>query len=73
MVKCVKGKIVLFADDTILYSMEEKYDVAVSNLQMDLTTLELWTRDSQLTININKSKSMSIEPGCRRKKEKRAK
>lgn len=57
---------ILFADDTILYTSDKTEAVAVKNLQENINILMLWMRDSQLTVNTNKSKTMLISPFTRR-------
>lgn len=52
----------LFVDDTVLYVSHEAPESAVKLLLENIDLFMLWTRDSELTANALKSKSMSILP-----------
>lgn len=62
----ITNNVILFADDTVVYSADKNYNTAVSNLQKDLDIFALWSRGSQLTINAIKSKTMTIQPHNRK-------
>lgn len=51
----LENKVLLFADNAVVYSIDSSYENAVSRLQKDLNVLALWTRDSLLTVNADKS------------------
>lgn len=59
----------LFADDTVLYSSDQDFGKATTELQRNLDVLSLWTRGSALTINAKKSKTMSVIPYNNQKKK----
>lgn len=55
----------MFADDTVLYTSGITELSASRKLQENIDILMLWMRDSQLTINASKSKTMTISPYLR--------
>lgn len=55
----------LFAADTVLYTSSDSEAEASRLLQKNVNTLILWTRHSQLTMNANKCKVMTIPPSNR--------
>lgn len=59
--------LLLFADDTVLYTSAETQEESVELLQEGINKLMLWTRASMLTINAGKSKTMFINPKKRKK------
>lgn len=55
-------KYLLFADDTVLYVSDSDYSNAARELQRNLDMFVIWTKNSSLTVNAKKSKTMSIAP-----------
>lgn len=64
----VECSFILFADDTVLYTSDVDYGRAVHRLQTSIDKFTLCSRNSALTINTSKSKTMSIMPFNSRKK-----
>ena len=52
------SKVLLYADDTVLYASHTQEDFAHLWVAEDLRMLTKWCRNNQLTININKTKVM---------------
>ena len=53
-------KILLYADDCVLYTSHRKHSVIRVNLQQDAEKLEKWCGENLLCINIKKTKSMLV-------------
>ena len=53
-------KVILFADDTVLYCSSKCSDVLQQKLNSDLSRVCNWLKVNHLTINIKKSKFMLI-------------
>lgn len=51
-------KIILFADDTVIFHSSPSFENSHPKLQHDLKSLDLWCRDNLLQINVSKTKSM---------------
>lgn len=59
--KCVVNcKALLYADDVVLISGHRDLNSALNNMQNDINNITKWSHDHELTINMNKSKVMSI-------------
>lgn len=52
----------------MIYTSDENYEKAVSRLQSNVDNFMLWTKNSALTVNASKSKTMSFMPFNIRKK-----
>ena len=62
MEKVIKhSQICLFADDTVLYNSNINKETMELELQEDLTSLSRWLNNNELTINVRKSKVMTLE------------
>lgn len=59
----IPSELLLFADDTVIYSIKNTHNETVEDLQNSINQLMLWTQNSKLTINAAKSKIMTIWPG----------
>lgn len=62
MIDYIGEGVLLFADDTVLYSSDQNYQKATKKLQEKVNTVSYWTRYSELTVNNSKSKTMTIRP-----------
>lgn len=51
-------KIILFADDTVIYHSSPSFESSHPKMQHDLNNLDLWCRENLLQINVSKTKSM---------------
>ena len=51
--------LVLFADDTAVTAHNEKYDVAVSNLQLAIDQISIWVK--RWKIKLNETKSVRVD------------
>lgn len=58
--------LILFSDDTVLYTSDVNLKNSISHLQTGLDKLMFWTVNSKLTINASKSKLMIINPKRKR-------
>ena len=54
------SKVQLYADDTVIYACHEQEEVAHLWVSEDLNLLTKWCCKNQLTININKTKMMTL-------------
>lgn len=54
------SKLILYADDLVLYSSSNCIETAMRNLQNDLDMIKSWTQLNKLTINAKKSKYLII-------------
>ena len=54
------SKVQLYADDTVIYACHEQEEVAHLWVSEDLNLLTKWCGKNQLTININKTKMMTL-------------
>ena len=57
---CDHSKILLFADDTVLYTSNRDDVVAMKNMQIDVDNLVAWCRKNKLTVNTDKTKFMGF-------------
>lgn len=62
VIDTIQAGTLLFADDTVIYTMDKSYDQAVIKLQKCIDKFMVWTKKSKLTVNISKSKTMTVEP-----------
>ena len=56
----IHSNVLLYADDTVLYSNHENEAVAHAWISEDLTNLTSWFKLNQLTVNIDKTKMMTF-------------
>jgi hypothetical protein len=54
----IKSKVVMYADDTAIFSSARGQSDIEKELNDDLRTLSDWLRDNKLTLNLTKTKSM---------------
>ena len=52
----LKTNVKLYADDTVIYSINKDEAVAYENVESDLKTRMKWCDNNQLTVNIKKTK-----------------
>ena len=55
-------KIMMFADDCVLYKSDEKCDVIIDILQESLNVYIDWGADNNMHLNVKKTKAMIISP-----------
>ena len=48
----------LYADDTVVYTVDVDMEVAMTNLQSNLNHIGEWCNRNKLTINVGKTKAM---------------
>lgn len=56
----VHSKLVLFADDALLFISETSADEGIRKINMDLKELQRWFEINKLKLNINKTKAMIL-------------
>ena len=61
-------KILLYADDTVIYFAHEDPHIACTTVEKALNSIQNWCNQNKLMINLKKTKHMLISP-CRRRKE----
>ena len=49
-------KVILYADDTAMYTSCHSNVELMMNLNIDLSTISEWLRANKLTVNVNKTK-----------------
>ena len=57
---CVHSKILVFADDTVIYTSNRDDAMAMKNMQTDINNLVAWCRKNKLTVNTDKTKFMGF-------------
>ena len=55
-------RITLYADDTVLYTADKDSKLAAQNLNNGLLKLSTWWTNNKLTINVKKTKHMTLFP-----------
>lgn len=55
------AELILFADDTVIFSANEDLSHLNNNLQATLDSLSIWCRYNKLSINLRKSQVMSLQ------------
>ena len=55
-----KCECILFADDTAIYTMNVDENIAISDLQSDINNVAEWFQCNRLSVNVNKSYTMSV-------------
>ena len=53
-------KVALYADDTVLYTANKNFDVAVSYMQRDINSISTWCEKNGIFVNTDKSKVMVL-------------
>ena len=53
-------KIAMYADDTVIYTANDDFEVSISNLQKDLNSLAGWCNANGLFVNTQKTKIMTF-------------
>lgn len=52
---CSDSQILLYADDTVIYSSKRDINLIQSSLQLDFNTIQKWFLDNGLILNKSKS------------------
>ena len=68
MVKVLdKCKVLLYADDTVIYKSGKDIGSIQADMQPDLTKFSTWCKGNKLSLNIGKTKSTVFKPSFRDK------
>ena len=59
-------RIILYADDTVLYTAHQNTQVAARRLEEGLSVLSKWCKCNRLTINVKKTKHMIVCPPAKK-------
>ena len=59
-VLCKHCKVAMYADDTVIYTANDDFEVSISNLQIGLNLLAGWCNANGLFVNTQKNKIMSF-------------
>ena len=59
------SKILLYADDTVIYCYNSNLQDLEKELNEDLLIIAKWLNDNKLTINLEKTKCMHIDSNCK--------
>ena len=62
-----KYEILLYADDTVVFTSDKSCEIIESNLNSDLTNLARWFSDNQLVLNHKKGKTELVLYGTSKK------
>ena len=62
-----KSEILLYADDTVVFTSDKSCEIIESNLNSDLTNLARWFSDNQLVLNHKKGKTELVLYGTSKK------
>lgn len=54
------SSIAIFADDTLIWSVNKDLATAINNLNADLEEVSMWLKSNKMMLNINKTKAMII-------------
>ena len=53
-------EMIMYADDTVVYTSSKTFNEGFSNLERDLCSLTKWCNNDKLTLNIGKTKHMVV-------------
>ena len=65
-----KSEILLYADDTVVFTSDKTCEIIESNLNSDLTNLARWFSDNQLVLNRQKGRTALVLNGTSKKLNK---
>ena len=65
-----KCEILLYADDTVVFTSDKTCEIIESNLNSDLTNLARWFSDNQLVLNRQKGRTALVLNGTSKKLNK---